>query len=113
MATGETRWSRPGFRLVAGGPANGFVIISTPLDTGEPDGFDGWTMINDTTGESVATQTWLGPEAFSVGCRGDGFYSHTTRTGGVVISTSSPVVNIWLPAALSQPTVTASLLTPR
>ncbi len=71
----------------------------------------GWTMIDTTNGQPV--QTWTSSDAFAVGCCGDGPFVHTAQTGGVVISTNSPVVNVWLPAGLSQPTVTTSLVTPR
>jgi hypothetical protein len=97
-ATGTVQWTQPGFRLVAGDPADGYALVwEEPLgDVLEP---PGWVMIDDRTGEPVPGQQWDDPELFTLhpSREVDGF-NRTVRAGGLVLVVKDDRVQLWYPA---------------
>jgi hypothetical protein len=98
-ATGQARWSLPGFRFVPAGAADGYALVSddraaTPGGGAEP----GWVLIDDRTGTPVPGQAWADPATFRAACCGDSEHFHVDRTGGVVVVVAETRVRVWLPA---------------
>jgi hypothetical protein len=93
-ATGEVRWSQPGLRLVAGDPADGYVLVQTSdLMSGSP----GWVLLEDGTGRAVPGQSWDDPKAFSHPCCSESELNATVRAGGVVLVTEGSQLRVWYP----------------
>jgi hypothetical protein len=94
QTTGEVLWTRPGLRLVAGDPADGYVLARSGdlLNGSTP----GWEMIDDSNGRSVPGQQWDDPAAFNRPCCAD--ENSTVRAGGLVIVVDGEQIRVWYPA---------------
>jgi hypothetical protein len=101
VATGQARWSLPGFRFVPAGAADGYALVSADRADPAPGAGaqPGWVLVDDRTGAPVPGQAWTDPGAFRAACCGDGEYFHVDRTGGVVVVVAGTRVSVWLPAA--------------
>lgn len=94
---GAVRWTQPGLRLVAGDPADGYVLAWAEIvgDVLEP---PGWVLLDDRTGREVAGQRWDDPEAFTLhpSREVDG-YNRTTRAGGLILVVRDNQVEVFYP----------------
>lgn len=96
-ATGRVRWTQPGFRLVAGDPADGSVLVwAEPIgDILEP---PGWVLLDDRTGHPVAEQEWDDPQLFTLyPSREVAGFNRTVRAGGLIVVVQDLQVRIWYP----------------
>ena len=96
-ATGEIQWTQPGLRLVAGDPADGFVLVWAEImgETLEP---PGWVLLDDRTGREVPGQRWDDPELFTLyPSREVSGFNHTARAGGLVLVVKGDQVEVWYP----------------
>jgi hypothetical protein len=100
--TGVELWRREGNHDVFAA-ADGLAIVSVaPADggAGQP------TMIDLTTGDPVAGQTWTDPTFFLGCCANPEF---TIAEGGVVLTSDGTSVDVYVPAAAATPTVEVEL----
>ncbi len=93
--TGEVRWSQPGLRLLAGDPADGYVLTQAGDASGGSQ--PGWVLLDDRTGRSVPGQSWDDPTAFSHPCCGESELESTVRAGGLVLVGEGEQVRAWYP----------------
>ncbi len=109
--TGAVQWTRPGMRLVAGDPADGYVLVSAEPkgQVAEP---PGWVLLDDRTGDLVAGQTWDDPELFTLyPSREVSGFNRTIRAGGLVIVVKDEQVRVWYPRGSGDPAPHHVLLT--
>jgi hypothetical protein len=96
-ATGNVRWTQPGFRLVAGDPADGHVLVWAEGvgDLLEP---TGWVMLDDRTGREIPGQRWNDPGIFTLyPSREVAGFNRTTRAGGLMLVVDGTELQVWYP----------------
>ena len=95
--TGDVRWTQPGFRLVAGDPADGHVLVWAEIVGGAPEP-TGWVMLDDRTGQEVTGQRWPDPQVFTLHPSRDAAgFDRTTRAGGLVLVVEGAQLQVWYP----------------
>jgi hypothetical protein len=96
LATGATLWEGPWLGIGPTGSSNLLVTL--------PDG-GGWQLVDASTGEPVdAGQVWTGV-SFGTECCGGDEFDRTESFGGLVVTLHQGVIEIWMPPALTGPTV--------
>jgi PQQ-like domain len=93
QATGKVLWSQAGLRLLAGDPANGYLLVQSGDTLGRTS--PGWVMLDDRSGRAVPGQSWTRPSSFNHPCCADP--NSTVRSGGIVLVVDGQQLRVWYP----------------
>jgi hypothetical protein len=106
--SGATLWELPGHRQVAV-VGDGYAIVTDDHDPSNGIPQTTWNLIDTATGEPVEGQTW-GYDTFETNpysMEDEGMWIR--RAGGVVVAVNGQHIRVWMPASVSNATITVSL----